>query len=273
MKAPRDPFRPSYAPSLFHRWSECPGSVALVAEKGARSESQAASWGTRTHEIAERVLTKQKLTDGDWDFLRDHPDLEQAVNEYVAFVRSQHSRFPGGELRIEQEVPMTFSGSRGFIDALIMTPTRWVLIDLKTGRFPVSPDSPQLKIYASELLTQTHPQVRPDWVEVAIFQPSQAQRHRRKAFSAAFLIEWRETRLLPAYGAASAEEPPRKAGETQCRWCPVKNECPEHQEWKRRGTELTLKNGDARLQGLLFRMVNESHLRSVKGAPAGSPTH
>lgn len=255
----RNPHKPSFAPSSFSRWGACPGSVSLIAEKGAVSESQAASWGTTAHEIAEKKLKGTALSPEDGEFLRDHRDLEEAVDKYVAFIRDR-GRWGGCGLEIEKRVKMTFSGSEGRIDAFLVWKHggEWQIIDLKTGAFPVKPENDQLKIYAAELLHQTPEAARPEMVTLTIFQPKVSETPLSWRTEAVSLLSWRERVLLPAYRAASAEKAPRKAGERQCRFCPVRSSCDEHQAWKRRGSELVLKSGDAALQGLLFSRIKKS---------------
>jgi len=221
------------SPSSAARWMACPGSVALSAglpDKG----SDFADEGTDAHELAALCL-------GDGSDAAAHiglvlgkgnavdQDMATHVQAYIDYVRDL-VRSTGGELLVEQRLPIDHitgePGARGTSDAVILTDTELIVIDLKYGRgVPVDADhNPQLQIYALAALREFEALGDFTAARLVIHQP------RLNAVS-----EWpTPVADLEAFGRQVAQaaatthsaDAPLQAGEKQCKFCRAKANCP-----------------------------------------------
>ena len=128
------------SPSSAHRWTQCPGSVALEAQY-PDTGSKFADEGTAAHELAAMAL----LDDRDASYfvgqvievngVEYDVDTEMAmqVQKYLDYVRSIE-----GELMVEQRLPIEQltgePGAGGTADAVILAGEELVIVDLKYGR-------------------------------------------------------------------------------------------------------------------------------------------
>ena len=236
----------SYAPSSFERWSRCPGSVHFLPRFPKAPDSPAAFRGKWTHSIAEKELLGKELSDKDLRFLSRFPAFRGALDHYLRYVRELRGRI-GGDLWVEKQVPLRYSGGRAFIDALLLSGDERSLhvIDLKTGTFPVrAEDSAQIRIYASELLLFHSPDFSLPEVEevvLSIIQPRSPGGDSHLRTSRGELSSWREEILLPAFDRVQkATEKDLVPGPAQCRYCDARSSCPAYSQWKRAGTDFLL---------------------------------
>lgn len=92
------------------------------------------------------------------------------------------------------------------------------IVDLKTGAHKVSPDSPQLEVYALALL-QEHADI--DAVDVYIYQDGL---HGPVRYSRAHLEAFGVKVSIAAFQALDPTTKP-VPGATQCKWCPARDRC------------------------------------------------
>ena len=228
--------RRSFAPSSFERWSRCPGSVPLLTGVPRGPDSQAALNGKKTHLLAEKVLTGKSLSEENLSFLRKFRKFERVLDHYVSFANRLHREL-GGTRVVEKQIPLKYSGSRAFIDLLLLPDDRSsvYLYDLKTGVRPIrAEDSAQLRIYGSEFISagdgKEHPAV--ERIHLGIIQPQ--ARDTSITMTPDELRSWREEVLLPAYERArDATERDLRPGEIQCRYCDAKPVCPAYRDWQK----------------------------------------
>ena len=161
--------------SEAHRWTKCAASPHLILknqDKITRDSSVYADEGTLAHELAAEALILG------YDAV-EFPNEEMAVHvlNYVAYVQS-HIK-PGGKLFVENQLAAHYDREqRCFVDALVVNPDGFVVIDLKYGAgVSVSvEENDQLLIYGNATLsflesrwvTQPGPKSK---VKLAIYQP------------------------------------------------------------------------------------------------------
>lgn len=191
------------SPSKAHIWTNCTCYESYPSSK-------AGQLGTDYHAMAEKSL-------------KENTDPDYVVASYVNFVRSKV-----GDLEIERPVPLShlapdYKGDlgQGYCDACIIKDDEIEIIDLKTGRVPVSPvGNMQLMIYAY-CIGKAHSGKEFTKATLTIFQND-------KPFS--WDLSWEElktfikTKIEPKVYLVLSGEPVRKAGE-YCKWCSVKSKC------------------------------------------------
>ncbi len=233
-----------FSPSSAHRWMACPGSIAAnegIEDKG----SPAAFEGTVAHDIAERALTRRLpvSTFVGLEFLDEDTltlvivDKEMAafVQRYVDFVEAEYAAMPDPKfLGVECKLPLGFmtgeSDATGTADTVLMDSNTLHVVDLKFGRGERvgAVGNPQLLMYAASALEEYA--VLFDGIQsvkVTIHQPRLGHVDTAE-YSIAYLMEFCNA-ASAAVNKAKSPNPPRYAGEKQCRWCRAKATCPEFQ--------------------------------------------
>lgn len=207
--------------SRIERAYLCPASTALEA-LFPNGNSKASERGTAIHNLAEKMLTHLPFEAEETLF--DGEDIIPIAQEYVGFVEDLKVI---GELHIEVDLTPALSAIHhdlgGTADAVIFNKTKMLVIDLKTGRVPISAKrNMQLMTYAVGALEAF------GWrdiqeVELLIFQPELGISH--DIITAKELKEFKE--LLPSIPEA-ADDPFAKAivGNKQCKYCKAKSICP-----------------------------------------------
>lgn len=237
----------SLGPSSAARWTACPGSVARSA--GYHSpDSEASRRGTRGHALAEAALRfyfeGADFGDAVEQWHREYPDAEDFVelcgvaDEYVAVVRDLvRDLGEGTRVLIEERVvvPGTEEHVWGTADCIVVNTRLGVLhvCDYKAGKGVrvEARDNLQLRLYALGALNAIGPDAdKVDGVWLHIVQP---------AFDGELVDSMTTSDLRVFQGWVSAKveaalDPaaPVRPGEAQCRWCPVRDSCPEHLDWR-----------------------------------------
>lgn len=231
-------FHATLSPSNSDRWINCPGSVKSIADAVAdgfkvKGSSFFADEGTMAHELAEKTLVGSGNC---FDYLDLTLELENAIpvtREMCEYVQSyvDFVKLFVGDRRIEQRVYFTdwVPGGSGTSDAVIIEDDRLVCIDLKYGKGVVvdAVENTQALLYAlgtyQGLSTDQRENIKK--VLMVVHQP------RLDAIS-----EWeidvsdmlrRAEAISHAAELALSDDAPLKAGEAQCRWCPVSAVCTE----------------------------------------------
>ena len=205
--------------SKVERVALCPASLRL--EDGyPESTNDAAERGTYIHDVSERILLGEALTEA----VFDGEDVFPIVQEYVAFIQDIAK---AGTLTVEEDLTPYLSQIHpdlgGTSDAVVEMGDTLIVIDLKTGRVPVSAkNNMQLKTYALGSLIK-HGADRFKNVEMLIYQPEIGVSH--EILSVEELKVFGNELLLIAI---EANDPFAKAiaGNKQCRYCKAKQSCP-----------------------------------------------
>lgn len=243
----------SLGPSSSHRWLTCPGSVARTLGVVNR-DTPASLRGTRGHELVELALRWRYAEDreGRWDVLvddlrawgRDHPDATDFVELcglaekcYWSVAACVDSLPDDRQVLIEQrvEVPGTEGHVFGTADVIAYSRTAGVVcvLDHKFGvqRVAVN-DNPQLKLYGLGALALVDPEA--EWVRevrTSIQQPAYEPVQHTATYTTKEMLRfggWVSAKVEAALDPAA----PVRPGEAQCRWCPVRDSCPEHLDWR-----------------------------------------
>lgn len=240
-------------PSSAARWLSCPGSVRRSVGRPSES-SPAAERGTRCHALAEAALVgwfDVPLDEfpGYWEravraWHREFPeadDLEElcgVADEYVqAVITSANELGDDTEAMIERRVsvPHTQDEVWGTADCILVSEENRAVhvLDLKAGKGVRvrAQDNPQLRLYALGALALVDP--GREWVRdvyTSIVQPA-FDGQTSAYYPAQELYTWNgwvQARVEDVFREAAPARPSAGA----CRWCPVRDECPEHLEWK-----------------------------------------
>lgn len=214
------------SPSSAHRWTRCPGSVALSAGLQNTSSEHAAE-GTLAHALAAHLLDPTQPAPE-----QDTGHLVEDVMQYVNYVTDLVDTLPNATLLVEQALPIDHitgeTGARGTADAVVVADDLLVIVDLKFGR-GVRVDAlenEQLAMYASGALAELDELFGPfERVRMVIHQP-------RLGHVSEWEIPTEELHIFAGDISAASlltESPdaPRTPGEKQCRWCNAKAHCPE----------------------------------------------
>lgn len=231
-----EPQHATLAPSAAHRWTRCPGSVALEARVPDETNVHAEE-GTAAHELAETALRAGNdaaayqgmmfNTTYNGGFEADEEMCRQ-VQKYINLVRdyAQH-----GELLVEQKVTMDryVPSCWGTVDAVVLGDDgELMVIDLKYGRGVQveAQGNEQLQLYGLG-----------GYDAFSLVQDFEAVRYVIHQPRLDHLSEERATvEELEAFAAEAADkghvalvnEPERNLypGDKQCRFCRAKAICP-----------------------------------------------
>lgn len=243
----------SLGPSSSSRWLTCPASVRRSVGRGTGS-SPAAERGTRCHALAEAALTAEFEVDLDrfvdyWvssieDWRKEYPDATDLLelcgvaDVYFQAVREAAEELGPDTLALVERrvsVPNTHDEVWGTADCILYSEVNEAVhvLDLKAGKGVrvVAPDNPQLRLYALGAIALLDPDR--EWVKdvyVSIVQPA-FDGVTSAYYTANDLYVWNGW-VQARVEDALAEHAPARPSDTACRWCPVRDECPEYLEHK-----------------------------------------
>jgi len=234
--------RPLTSASNIHRREACPGSAA--AEHGLpNEESVAAEEGTMLHShMADPKMDRSHLTQEQLKTIAAAEEGDLRIAELVAAAAARRGDEWTGEstqgveveLWLRRGIKPVFGGHcdlwRYYPAAKLL-----VIIDYKFGRTPVDDAESNLQLRAYACMGADKWDC--DHVLVAINQP-------RLAFESRLTIaeynrdalKQSKAQLLDIYDSSHnkdgspREDAPRKAGESQCRYCRAQLECPTYRE-------------------------------------------
>jgi len=229
-----------FAPSAAHRWMACPGSMTFVDP--TLPETDGGPWaaeGTAAHTLASRALEMKRdcsfwigeeIQVGERVFKVDD-DMAMHTQVYVDYVRDRAAK---GHMLIEQWVDLTQhygTEAGGTLDAGVAASGELDVIDLKFGRGVqvYAEHNAQLMSYALgalDLLDMFGPFTK---INLTIVQPRldhidvwSTTVEELSAFATAA-----RTAVQNACDMLAGEcAPVMIPGESQCRWCPGKSDCP-----------------------------------------------
>lgn len=225
------------SPSSSERWATCPASVRVTQGLDSSSDSVYAAEGTKAHELAEIELRaaigditprQRTLRYNRWakDAPDDLDDMKRYVQGYVDYVLGYASEIPLSQILVEQTLDTGIPECWGTSDAVIISPDRVIICDLKYGqglRVDAMCNS-QLRLYGLGAL-RTFGDLIGETLSVTtiIYQP------RLNHISTETLIveemrAWRDW-VLPRAAEALAGSTTFHPSETACRWCPVAGTC------------------------------------------------
>lgn len=215
------------SPSSSKRWLVCPGSALPNLPE---STNPAAEAGTVAHELAQTFLESgyhpieaMALEHAIYEKAQpifggrkkaDAIRVARAASAYADLVVSQ-----GGVASFEHKIKhATIEDFGGTVDCAIQSDGPLTIIDLKTGKWGVqAANNPQLQCYAilARQIFET------DDVVACIVQPHTPDVDKVAVYSKQQLDDF-EGRV-----AEAAVSDKRVASEDGCRFCPVKENCPE----------------------------------------------
>ena len=226
------------SPSSADKWFKCPAMPTLAAKVDYQVGLPAAV-GTLIHSMTEQLLKgflvdvtledywlgKTELVE-EFEIIVDQ-DMIDCAKIYVDYVQDRAKRL-NGKLLVEQKVRLQEISEDlyGYADALIITPHKMCVIDLKTGKYPVSPEhNKQAMIYAIGALSRYGNEDTE--VEITIVQPRATWGGgpiKTWTTSAEFLVNWAYDFLKPSVDACLEENPVYVYGD-HCRWCNARSIC------------------------------------------------
>ena len=222
------------SPSSFKRWSNCPASPSLSSLAEERPVHITAKLGTILHDASESVLlernkssaflgTVHKVTGDKIIIEQEHIDT---IDTYTDFIKTKKKEMKG-ELYLERKFELgeeIHPNLFGTADAIVVNDEKISVVDLKTGKWKVEPDDPQLKIYALGALQEFGSET--SQVETTIVQPKLKQQISTIVHDLHALVDWGLTELKQAAERCFETDPQPVAGDW-CRFCPAKEKiCP-----------------------------------------------
>lgn len=218
------------SPSASSRWLTCPGSVHLIDTRGPikYESSGSAQRGSAIHEVAEKCLKKDKSADQfigqtvlKYLITQEDADIAQTYVDYVR--RVPGDQFYEQKVSVENILPDCY----GTADAVVARPGHLIVIDLKTGSGEriFAKDNTQLLIYALGAFYKYDWLYDVERLTLVIIQPTLGEPD-EWSITKAQLMEFEQE--LIAAGRRIQEQPDLFVPESKaCRWCPVKQSCPE----------------------------------------------
>lgn len=234
--------RPLTSASNIHRRESCPGSA--YAEFGLSNEdSEAASEGTMLHaHMADPKLDRALLAPEQLKTLAAAEEANNQIWELVAAAAVQRGAMWNGEYTQGEEIELWLRRGikpvfGGHCDLWRYYPAAklLVILDYKFGRVPVDEAESNLQLRAYACMGADKWDC--DHVLVAINQPRLPfEKRLTLAEYSREALKQAKAQLLEIYDAAHnkdgspREDAPRHAGESQCRYCRARLDCPAYRE-------------------------------------------
>ena len=234
------------SPSSYDRWHKCPASAKINAT-AIQEPSYPATEGTVIHEVAETDLKELIKGVSLEDYWLDRTvnkygidvvvtqDLIDCAKFYVAYCNDRTKELQATRL-IEEQLELTelHEAIWGTADCLLIADKKIdnliEVIDFKSGSWPVTMPSNQLKIYGlmalsrygdedtKVLMTIVQPRIRGNKSKINSYQ-----------MNAEELVDWGYQDLRKAAELCFEDPPVFKAGDW-CRFCSYKNDCDKFQQ-------------------------------------------
>ena len=224
------------SPSSASIWFNCagqPDAVASLPPEERDRETEASLEGTHRHKLFElgvETWDMLKAGLGDWP---EEIDGRPVTPEDIGIVEQA--------LRMLDELDLDWSTVQtetkvnigqlyglddlcwGTVDLLARKGSSLYVVDLKTGGYPVSPDSLQLRLYAVGALYNHAYEI--DEVNLVILQPKVSPVPKVYRAAPKEVTKWSSDACDTLFAVAQ-QDPPRTPGE-HCRWCAYRGKCPE----------------------------------------------
>lgn len=236
------------SPSSAERWLSCPASIRMSREVPTPPSSVYADEGTACHALAEiearhALLLPEQGPDAyqadlaswrqEWTAYADsESDMRTHALAYVALLRDLLAEENGSQLLLEQRLQTGVPSSWGTSDAVIVSSTRVIVVDLKygVGIQVYAAGNPQLRLYAIGALETFGDMLGVvDKVRYVVFQPRIAHVDSEE-ITATELRAWRDS-LIPVAEQALGPDAPFGPSEEACRWCPASGQCKAQLEY------------------------------------------
>jgi hypothetical protein len=225
-----------FSPSKLETILECPGSVmlekALLTSEKLRPEpaSEAAEHGTMLHDYVRTCLTVSKDCLNELT-LADRAHVLDALDYLEILIASLgHKNY---ELIVEEQVSLKAYGlpevwGTADIQLLDNVKRRLHIIDWKfgSGIAVYAKENPQLMSYGAGGCADKYVED----VRLHVVQPPK-ENYTQWDISYYDLFQWVHGTLAVVVGKCKAGDVEFFPGETQCRWCPVKNHCDARFAW------------------------------------------
>ncbi len=206
--------------SRTERFMTCPGSVRLENQMPYEPPGEAAAIGTAIHELSEAMLRGDDLIQA------DYPDEHwEMATEYTNFINNlvKNPRKRLIEVNVDNGLKSLHQALGGTADAVLVDGNHLHVIDLKTGRVPVSAENnKQLLTYALGVMRQFN---APASIECTmhIFQPRVG--HSQWTVDGTHLIR-HGFDLKHAAELALSPDAPTNPSPDACKYCRAKTICP-----------------------------------------------
>ena len=217
------------SPSSRHRWSKCPGSVREEA-KYPDSSGEAALDGTRSHELLEHCLTEVVLPQSLVGELISGfiVDAERAARVQIAYDYIVQADDYYSERRVSPAKYVMRDDMDGTADAILLHDRCLEIVDYKDGVSPVSAvGNAQMEVYALGALARFGAIY--ETVKMTIIQPKLAIRGLPTISSHEITVDELLAKvpgIIAEAAATDAPDAPLIPGESQCKWCKAKGNCP-----------------------------------------------
>jgi len=231
------------SPSSAGRWTKCPGSLRLIAERDIQdSAGLAAEEGTAAHELLENALLENKhpkdFKGAVYNKCEVKPEGFEVDDEMIDHITGvwqwiiDYQEKTGAEVFAERKVnPGALFGRddcEGTADVTMLHPPRITMGDLKYGKGVVVEvkDNLQELLYAIGVIQGLTPEQRREIkeVELVIMQPRAFHPDgpiRSIVYSIEDIYAWAEW-FRDRADETDNPDAILKPGESQCRFCPVK---------------------------------------------------
>lgn len=258
-----EPKHATFSASGSHGWLNCPGKIN--AERGIPDKGSVhAEEGTVAHHLAELALTHEKPAEfwkgnvvivKNGEVYENRLELSDAKrNEQIAYGNSVYditdemcsyvqeyldyvNAIPAGDAMIETRVdfsPWTTEGQFGTADYIGISEDgkRAVIVDLKYGKGNkvFAEKNSQAMLYALGVIEELDLIYDVEEFLIVIHQP-RLDHVDEWHVTKEELLEWGETTVRPAVKIAMTEDAPRIAGDLQCKYCLVQDDCPAAVEY------------------------------------------
>ena len=209
-------------PSAAHRIVRCPGSLKASEGIEDNRNHDAADKGTECHNVMEQSVAIGLPVWSADDFTDPKEQMELCEIAWSAFEGFTDDHQPDS---VEPEVvvdlkALGYEDIFGTSDVVMRKERTLFILDFKFGYNEVSPErNEQLMLYGLGALGDERSEY--DTVVLAIIQPKVSRDVQSWTTTPDELMQWWAKDMLPAILDIQNDRAKLKAGEIQCKWCPV----------------------------------------------------